>query len=733
MPGQVDISAGLVPNAPQAQPQATQPAAPQSNIDLSAGLVPNQQQPESRGDRFLDVVNDPKTNSVYRGLMKGTAEDVSGLATIANKLPGVHLPTFSPEQTARLKASSTGEDVGKFGETIGTFAGGEELLKTIGTMAHLGANAPELLELMEKYPKASKLITGILKGSSVGAAQGAIKGAPEGKAVPEAEGGAIGGAVAGPVGEAVAAAPGFVKELMGYGLTQDEASQMISHASKFQPALAVTNEDVLRHAASEGIKLTPSQGTGAPTAKMVQAIGERSILGSKNLADAMDEQAGAFLDSVNRFGDRIDPNMHGGSGLDEAGTTIKNAVDSGKQAKYAAAKAGYAPIDQKFGSANVDTTNIMSKWGNNRADMQVVLDNAPKEIRGKLEEVLNKGASLGTPTKTGTGTVVPSLSFDEAMKLRSFFFEMGDTASAELPKRYQAMYKDLAHDLDGAMEQSAQKQGFANDWRTANAGWKDYVQKYGDNQSPLYQIINQDDPKRATQLLLNRRSVSDIDMLQKENLTPALDAVKRRVVDDITNQHFRLNKMGLGGYSDAFLKKLFGPDDTKELYMKAEIGRRFKWQMNPSGTSNVMMAEHQLTHPTPNALAIPMGAAKASMPREATKYLPHTGKSVVGKVAEGAGEAVTGTGAAEGEKKGSESEGTPVSENDWIHFTDSSGRELMVHPEDWPEVQKRDPGAKPIEGATESAENTGSEESNPSTLQDSGASDETAEPQTAQA
>jgi hypothetical protein len=31
---------------------------------------------------------------------------------------------------------------------------------------------------------------------------------------------------------------------------------------------------------------------------------------------------------------------------------------------------------------------------------------------------------------------------------------------------------------------------------------------------------------------------------------------------------------------------------------------------------------------------------------------------------------------------------------EWFKFLDSSGKSWHVHPEDWPEIQKRDPGAK---------------------------------------
>jgi len=654
--------------------------------------------PEGPDAASATVKDIPKFGeNVIKGVGKNAAQMESGVSA----LTGGAIP---PIKTSPIEGP--GQHLGDWAADTATFVGGEKLLNLVGALSHIGGNFPEVLDLMEKYPKS----VNIIKNTLVGATQGGIKGAAEGKG---AEGAVYGGAGAGLLTGATEEASGIIKKLMGRGISEEEAKEMVSNAGKFQPAFGVTKGDVLEHAASEGIKLTPGQATQEPTARMIQSVGERSLLGSKKLASALDGQSAGLMDSISRFADRVDPSVQGGESLHEAGTNIQNAVENGKQAKWAQAKAAYAPIDQKFSKVPVDTTAIQADWSQLADKEKVVLDNAPKEIKSKLAEVFEKGKNLGTevPSKLGT-TVTPSLSFSDAQKLRTFFFEMGQTNSADLPERYQGLFTKLAKDLSGEMDKSANTAGFANDWKTADAGWKDYVTKYGDRQSPLYQIRNQQDPARVAQTLINRKSVNDINILQQEKLTPALDALKRRVVEDITNQHFRIGKNGLAGYPDAYLQKLFGPDDTKELYMKAEIGRRFKWEINPSGTSNVMLAEHQLTHPEPSKLGIPVGAAKVSMPKEASTFLPRSPQSTARKVAATAAGVV---GAKEGPSAGpvaghvagevvkgladkaAEGDDGPVSENDWIHFTDSSGRMLMAHPEDWPEVQRRDSGARIIE------------------------------------
>jgi len=63
--------------------------------------------------------------------------------------------------------------------------------------------------------------------------------------------------------------------------------------------------------------------------------------------------------------------------------------------------------------------------------------------------------------------------------------------------------------------QLAKDSGYTDQWRTANKGWKDFNQTFGDRQSPLYRTLNQKDPARVTRDILNRGSAADIGVLKK--------------------------------------------------------------------------------------------------------------------------------------------------------------------------------------------------------------------------
>jgi hypothetical protein len=372
------------------------------------------------------------------------------------------------------------------------------------------------------------------------------------------------------------------------------------------PALNVTNREVLEHAAKEGIDLTPYQATKKPIHGLIQAIGERSALGATKLSEQMEASAGKFNEAITRLEERVDPKAMGTS-PEAAGEAIKQSAETAKSVAHENASNAYKQLPQ----FSVNTTRISAAWRTLRGGMPMgmeenILAQVPRNMRSLVEEILKP-----------TGMKAPMTS-EQAITLRSLFRELGDS-TPNLPTRVQGIFKQMSEATDGALERGALKVGVKDQWRAANAGWKEYVKTYGDPQSPAYKILREQDPKRITDQILSRKSARDVEILRQQGIEGALDAVKRRVVNDIAQSNFRITKNGLSGYSDGFLKTLFGKDLTQELYVKGEIARRFKWQMNPSGTSNVLMGEHQLLHP--EKAVLPMGGARYSRPRSPLKFM----------------------------------------------------------------------------------------------------------------
>ncbi len=389
-----------------------------------------------------------------------------------------------------------------------------------------------------------------------------------------------------------------------------EAADTPPASSKFNPALANTPREVLTHAADMGVDLTAAQATKQPLARVVQAIGERSLMGANKLAESLDANSGAFLKQTRDFADRMDPKALGLS-EESAGEAIKQSAQTAKNVTHENATQGYKQIDYLM-KEQVQPDSISNAWNKVKQNLPMgaeeqILAQTPRNMRAVIDDLLS-----GKPEGF-------KLTFEQGIKLRSLFRELGDTEG--LPNSAQGIMKSMSKTVDSAMESTAGKLDATGDWRNANAGWKDYQSKYGDTQSPLYKILNQRDPALVTRGILNRASAADIMTMKAEGMDSALEPLRRQVIEDVARNNFRAGGNGLGGYSDSFLNQLFDKASLKELYVKSDIGRRFNFQLNPSGTSNVLIGESQLLHPEPSKWGIPMGAAKASMPQNPMNFL----------------------------------------------------------------------------------------------------------------
>ena len=212
-------------------------------------------------------------------------------------------------------------------------------------------------------------------------------------------------------------------------------------------------------------------------------------------------------------------------------------------------------------------------------------------------------------------------SIQSMRNLRTEFLERSRADLGQAQTRAQSLYGQAANVVDQQMMKAADGTPFEDSFRDASKQWSNLKQKFDQSGTPLNRILSQRDPATITRSILNRGSASDIAALQAEKMEPAIDALKRQVIQDVANRGFRVNGDGLGGYSHSFLTQLFGADDTKELYLNGELARRMGFQLNTSGTSNVLLGMDQL-HASPSRYMIPMGAAKASMPRPAASFLP---------------------------------------------------------------------------------------------------------------
>lgn len=388
-------------------------------------------------------------------------------------------------------------------------------------------------------------------------------------------------------------------------LSAEEASTP-HPGGKIQPALNNTPAEVLNHVSENGGVLTPGQATDSPLAQNFQKTGRNAAIGGKELASALDAQRSHFGGVVNDFMDEVDPKRAGLS-EESAGGQIQDTAKTAKSVSHDNAAQGYQKIDYLM-DQKINPQPISDAWNKLKPSLPMgaedqILAQTPRSMRAVVEDMLSGNPEGFKPT------------FNQGIQLRKFFRDMGDTDG--LPSQTQAIFKQLSGATDGAMSSTAAAMSATKEWRDANAGWKDYATKYGDPQSILYKIGRTQDPTKIVAMLQNAPA-TDIATIKAEGMDAALEPLKRQVVQDIARNRFNVSHYGLGGYSDSYLRELFGPEQAKELYLNGDWARRLQYDPNPSGTAGGIQSLDQLTAGNQAKMTL---AAKLSMPRDPLSFL----------------------------------------------------------------------------------------------------------------
>lgn len=574
---------------------------------------------------FLTKIGEAAENFAIGGL-KSAGESLNALGGLAvnpiyKAVTGKEAPPSSVPPV-----EGTAQKAGAFGEQVAEWFTGEEALKGLSLLEKF----PEAAKIISKLPGGqswvAKLMASATRSGAVGASEGLLH--PEGQ-TPEkaAVTGAAGGAAGALAGEAIAKALPEIPGLI-HGRLSAEELQAKPLQARLQPAANVTNGEVIEYAASHGIKLTPGEATGSAFRTGMEGLGKRS-LGGSILEDAIERNKTQFNEAITKFTDRLDPSKLGVT-EESTGAALQQATETAKAATNNRVHNAYSQLPLDLQDTVVDLRPIWKEWMSRwNADLTVI-KNLPDAAKAELENVYKLGASIGTEVE---GRLAPRMSFADAIRIRSAIRELGSTPGVQLADRVEGLYRQLGHDMSEAMDKTAEDAGFKGNWEIANSIAKRYHDNFGDRQSPLYRILAQRDPAAAARTVINRMSANDIQILK--NFGVDLKPLQRFVVDDIAKAGYRVNSSGLGGYSDAFLNELLGPAKD-ELYRAAAVGRRLGFEVNPSGTSNVLANEWTLGQLVGGATALatghPLAAAGAlapsaitigaSLPRKTTAFLP---------------------------------------------------------------------------------------------------------------
>lgn len=378
---------------------------------------------------------------------------------------------------------------------------------------------------------------------------------------------------------------------------------------------SITPTDVLQHASDLKIRLTPAQALQTSTARSEQVLGEEALLTGPKIKAASAIEKGKLEDAVSEFQDRLDPQRVGLSS-ESAGEHLQNSANISKSVLKDNVDAAYDLVKEKQANLAGDVQAPLQKLIHDESFMRqpaAAVEQPVFQTSGAKAAIKDIQDMLADPAMQGRQSI------QSLRNLRTTLLEKGNDYGANaLSSSGQRIYKLAAGKVDSAIMDAAKGTEFEPAFREAGAQNAKLQDLYNDKSSPLYKILNTDDPAKVSDGILNRSSVHELEALKGENFD--LGPLARQAIEDIKDGGFRITQGGLGGYPDTFLRSLLGPEEAKELYLKADIARRLAENYNPSGSGKVVLGAGQLIHPIGAVAA--QAARLRSMPQEALNFLP---------------------------------------------------------------------------------------------------------------
>ena len=216
-----------------------------------------------------------------------------------------------------------------------------------------------------------------------------------------------------------------------------------------------------------------------------------------------------------------------------------------------------------------------------------------------LSRIANQLAGT-EPTAQGQEALGP-MSWRSGVRLRSHFYDQGNDFTGRIPTQTAGLYKKGTEILDDAMEKAAQQAGpdVLTQWRDANAKTKALHEDWNEQKSPLYYTGAREGNMSEAQLagrFVNQGQYggdpASIRALKDKGFD--LGPLQSAVINRIKEQNFSARKGRLGGYSDTYLNELFPAPVLSDLKNIGAVARASRFELNPSGTSNVLIQHSQM-------------------------------------------------------------------------------------------------------------------------------------------
>jgi hypothetical protein len=418
--------------------------------------------------------------------------------------------------------------------------------------------------------------------------------------------------------------------------------------SELAPGEQFSRQQVLDAARGKGINLDLADATGSGVARGVKAYSERSLGGRSTMrtnTEANLQKLGEWADQeLGKYAGQSTPR-------ETLGSQVSAKLMEDLAGKKEAAANAFEDLDRRVGDNNIDGTNTIEAEARNIiAEMKDYYakhpELKPKQAWSIIENLaerpkinaVNPQATApglvdvqGKPVyATGSITKQPASShnfnWSELHQLRSDLMDAYRNNPDMIKGKSEAWLQRMVSTIDQSMTDSAQSRLSPQDlrqFRQANTLWSDIKSTYDNPQHPYYHAVR---PRFESQVLgmlenktpeLARQVRSTIGSLEgpfQRQFAEGLLTDKAGNLD-LKNLNSRLSRV-----PDDFLQSMLGEDGAKNLRLLGKVSQRVTANLNPSGTSDVMVPASEIGAASSLLMSNPPAAAATIGGELATGY-----------------------------------------------------------------------------------------------------------------
>lgn len=434
----------------------------------------------------------------------------------------------------------------------------------------------------------------LLGGASAGPA-GAVGGGglgfAAGKNIRESMGEALG--VERPKGfmEQIAELPGEVATGAAYEAGGQALGAGVSRGIEklFKPAQKAVMPEILEAERElqrvTGTGFSPAQKTESRIIDTLEEVAEKSLTGSDRFYKFRLGQEKAFNNYVDDVVSSINKGGLKNLTPEESGILLKNTIEGGTTAFDKTAQALYKNVDDIMQTATVNIAAVKNNAGN-------------------FVEQLNKGVVPAGKFETVLKNILSksdAVSFETAQMMRSDLLKVTRQITELIPARAEGMAKQLAKNVDMAMEGSANSLGknALNSWRQANKFYKAGKERFNDKfVKSLMGQLEKNPEIVIDKVFQNARpgQIRKIKSFVNEETwqTLKLGYLEKLITTSSSVDGAVVGKTFLGKLkkaSDPALKETFTPQELGRIKMVGKIGNAMQKQTGGSGGMLIQLSQ----------------------------------------------------------------------------------------------------------------------------------------------